>query len=1199
MQDNGCRFLTAAPKGYKALFEFHISGAARDYYDFDQELFSFSGNVILANFHSTRLFAKQMNDKRDVVNHPEKAVLPGQINAMALIDEILHYVSSIYRQEHGVNILADALGFLEAKVGKKALDRVLLHFATEFPNVEVHQRKISPEDFLAGQSEELSHREVILEEILLLWLANVNPAFGPYQELFDDKGINAVTEYSQVIQGLGEFFGQAQPFGPDNQNLVDMLRSPAIAVPDSLYGQLQYIKEKWGSILGKYLLRLLSSLDFMKEEERLFWKGGFHAEGYANSLEFGGMDNEPERFSPDKEWMPRVIVLAKSTLVWLDQLSRKYQREIRRLDQIPDEELDNLAHRGFNALWLIGLWERSKASKTIKQMCGNPEAEASAYSLHDYDIAWELGGWDAMGNLRDRCWQRGIRVASDMVPNHTGIDSRWISEHPDWYLQLDYSPFPNYSFGGRDLSQDPNVGVFLEDHYFDRSDAAVCFKHVDYRTGRERYIYHGNDGTSMPWNDTAQLNYLNPDTREAVIQTILHVARNFSIIRFDAAMTLAKRHIQRLWFPQPGSGGDIASRSDHALTKEDFDRAMPEEFWREVVDRVAKEVPETLLLAEAFWMMEGYFVRSLGMHRVYNSAFMHMFKKEENKKYRYTIKNTLEFDPQILKRFVNFMNNPDEETAAVQFGTGDKYFGVATMMITMPGTPMFGHGQVEGFREKYGMEYRKAYWDEQEDYGLIQRHEHEIFPLMHKRYIFAEVHNFFLYDLWSPDGHVNENVFAFSNKAGHEQALVFYNNSYERAAGWIKTSAGFSVKNGSGSKEIQQLDLHNILGLTQEHNRYVLLREHNQGLWFIRKSEDIIQSGLYVELGGYQKQVFLDIHEVQDNEMGHFGRLHHELDGRGVPDIDEALKDIFLGPLYEAFHSIVNKETFLEMKEFTNHVTPPSEEFWTDMANRLSYFFEKAKEYSQGQGNVQDSVQCTLGSLKAAISLGQAPQFFEKDKKVKPVLDILKARLEEPSDLPYAFFIKGLFSCLGSVVSQKDHLFLSRSLIDDWLLDRKTTRVLIEVGLGWDEAHHLMNMAKFMIANQQWFDKSLGKEKALPGILLTNLLTDREFQTMIGENRFEGTLYFNKEGFEYVKWWLSASAFMGLLKQDAKAEALAADVKLLHSVISAWDKAVELSEYKVEGLMDQLVVKTKASAKKAGTPKKAPAKKPSGKKKKP
>jgi hypothetical protein len=35
---------------------------------------------------------------------------------------------------------------------------------------------------------------------------------------------------------------------------------------------------------------------------------------------------------------------------------------------------------------------------------------------------------------------------------------------------------------------------------------------------------------------------------------------------------------------------------------------MPQEFWREVVDRVAVEAPGTLLLAEAFWLMEGYFV---------------------------------------------------------------------------------------------------------------------------------------------------------------------------------------------------------------------------------------------------------------------------------------------------------------------------------------------------------------------------------------------------------------------------------------------------------------------------------------------------------------------------------------------------------------------------------------------------------------
>ena len=71
------------------------------------------------------------------------------------------------------------------------------------------------------------------------------------------------------------------------------------------------------------------------------------------------------------------------------------------------------------------------------------------------------------------------------------------------------------------------------------------------QSGETRYIYHGNDGTSFPWNDTAQLDYLNPAVREQVIQTILHVARLFPVIRFDAAMTLAKRHFHRLWFPGP------------------------------------------------------------------------------------------------------------------------------------------------------------------------------------------------------------------------------------------------------------------------------------------------------------------------------------------------------------------------------------------------------------------------------------------------------------------------------------------------------------------------------------------------------------------------------------------------------------------------------------------------------------------------
>ncbi len=53
--------------------------------------------------------------------------------------------------------------------------------------------------------------------------------------------------------------------------------------------------------------------------------------------------------------------------------------------------------------------------------------------------------------------------------------------------------------------------------------------------------------------------------REAVIGQILEVARRFSVIRFDAAMVLARRHIQRLWYPLPGHEAGIPSRSTAAL----------------------------------------------------------------------------------------------------------------------------------------------------------------------------------------------------------------------------------------------------------------------------------------------------------------------------------------------------------------------------------------------------------------------------------------------------------------------------------------------------------------------------------------------------------------------------------------------------------------------------------------------------------
>src|SRR5208337_2063105 len=77
-------------------FEFHVSRNARDRYQFGEALFSVTGNVIFANLAASRQFAQQMNLMRDAARHPELAVNPGELNAMALIDEVLHVVMALY-----------------------------------------------------------------------------------------------------------------------------------------------------------------------------------------------------------------------------------------------------------------------------------------------------------------------------------------------------------------------------------------------------------------------------------------------------------------------------------------------------------------------------------------------------------------------------------------------------------------------------------------------------------------------------------------------------------------------------------------------------------------------------------------------------------------------------------------------------------------------------------------------------------------------------------------------------------------------------------------------------------------------------------------------------------------------------------------------------------------------------------------------
>ena len=53
--------------------------------------------------------------------------------------------------------------------------------------------KLTARQWLEGTTEGLPHREAAFEELMMLHLANVNPAFGPFRELFDDRGLTETT----------------------------------------------------------------------------------------------------------------------------------------------------------------------------------------------------------------------------------------------------------------------------------------------------------------------------------------------------------------------------------------------------------------------------------------------------------------------------------------------------------------------------------------------------------------------------------------------------------------------------------------------------------------------------------------------------------------------------------------------------------------------------------------------------------------------------------------------------------------------------------------------------------------------------------------------------------------------------------------------------------------------------------------------
>lgn len=87
--------------------------------------------------------------------------------------------------------------------------------------------------------------------------------------------------------------------------------------------------------------------------------------------------------------------------------------------------LPRISDMGCDILWIMPVCEPSTS----------PQSIGSPYSIKNYtEINPRYGTIDDLKNLVSKAHSLNLKVILDWVPNHTGWDNPWITEHPDWFL---------------------------------------------------------------------------------------------------------------------------------------------------------------------------------------------------------------------------------------------------------------------------------------------------------------------------------------------------------------------------------------------------------------------------------------------------------------------------------------------------------------------------------------------------------------------------------------------------------------------------------------------------------------------------------------------------------------------------------------------------------------------------------------------
>jgi glycosidase len=340
-------------------------------------------------------------------------------------------------------------------------------------------------------------------------------------------------------------------------------------------------------------------------------------------------------------------------------------------NDITQEELAALAGLGFDALWPMGVWEISAGARRLSKIISE-DFEGSPYAVPRYKFNKRLGGKDAFTALARRAHQVGLGVIVDFVSNHMAIDSSWIDEQADLFI----NSFP------RARNQQTS------EYFLHPSGEVIAF---------------GRDPFFPPWHDTAQLDYTNPATRERMLDTLLWISQHADGVRCDMAMLVLRDYIRRQWYP---------------LASDDWFKArMPGEFWDEAITTVKKSRPDFKFIAESYWDQEPY-LRALGFDLCYEKKLLDGLAARDAAQ---VIERLTQTDA-TLRASVFFTENHDEPRAAATFGHAEN-LAAAGLVLALPGSALIHEGQMEGKREKLPVQRIRPLIDEVPDLTLRRGYE--------------------------------------------------------------------------------------------------------------------------------------------------------------------------------------------------------------------------------------------------------------------------------------------------------------------------------------------------------------------------------------------------------------------------------------------------------------------------------------------